>query len=150
MVSINAQPMETNEMMNFVKGIFEIFGIVLLRFRLLPRLWGVWLVAVNLACFYFIYHLEAQVVFVVTNIAVLLQAVLYQKMGFTRLLGITHLLWVPMFGWMATRLGSIAEYPDLEMWLAVLFVTNGISFVIDMVDVSRFALGERAPHYRWG
>ena len=50
---------------------------------------------------------------------------------------------------MATRVDSIAAHPDLQTWLIVLAITNAISFLIDLSDVTRFVKGERAPHYQW-
>jgi len=136
-------------MTNYLRSMLEIFGVVFLRFRPLPRLWNVWLVGVNLTCLYFIRHVEAQVVLATTGIAVLSQAAIHQKIGFTRLLGITHILWIPMFVWIAARIPSIREYPDLHAWLAILFVTNLVSFLVDTLDVGRFVRGERDPHYSW-
>ena len=66
-----------------------------------------------------------------------------------RLLGVAHLMWIPMFVWMATRMPEISVYPELQAWLAVLFVTNAVSFLVDTYDVLRFARGERTPHYSW-
>ena len=136
-------------MMEIVTNILKIFGIVFLRFRLVPRIWNVWLVGVNLMCLYFIGHVEAQVVLGTTLLSVVGQAMIYDRIGFTRVLGIGHLLWIPMFAWLATRLDIIAAYPELQFWIAVLAVTNAVSFVIDATDVARFFKGERAPHYRW-
>ena len=135
-------------MINYLKNLLEIFGIVFLRFRPLPRLWNVWLVGVNLTCLLFIQHLEAQVVLGVTSLAVVIMTVLYGRAGFTRLLGVAHLLWIPMFAWIATRMPEISD-PMLRNWLLLLFVTNAVSFIVDAADVSRFLRGERAPHYSW-
>ncbi len=132
-----------------IKAVLEIFGIVFLRFRYVARIWNVWLVGVNVCCLYFIQHLEAQVVLATTLIAVVVQGVIYNRIGFTRVLGITHVMWVPMFAWMATRLDTITTQPDLANWLAVLLATNLGSMIIDALDVHRFFRGERAPHYYW-
>lgn len=136
-------------MMDFVTSILKIFGIVFLRFRPVPRIWNVWLVGVNLGCLYFIGHLEAQVVLATTSVAVVVQAAIYQRIAFTRLLGIGHLLWIPMFVWIVSRSDQIAQHSDLALWIVVLAATNAVSFVIDATDVIRFWRGERAPHYAW-
>jgi hypothetical protein len=94
--------------------------VIYLRFRPIPRLW---LVGVNAACLIFITHVEAQVVLAVTAIAVAGQTLLYQRMGFTRVLGRTHVLWIPMFAWMATRRDTIVNEPALASWLLLLFAT---------------------------
>lgn len=136
-------------MMNFIVSMLKIFGIVFLRFRPAPRIWGVWLVAVNLGALAFITHLEAQVVLATTTVAIVIQVFIYQKTGFTRVMGIAHILWVPMFAWIATRSAHIAEVPALETWLIVLAATNAVCAAIDTTDVIRFLRGERQPHYRW-
>jgi hypothetical protein len=134
------------KMTAYLIRVLELFGVVFLRFRPIPRLWCVWFVGVNLACLYFITHVEAQAVLVVTAIAVSAQTLIYERIGFTRILGSTHFLWVPMFAWMATRIDTIMADPALAAWLAVLFVTNMVSLVIDTIDAVRFVRGERAPH----
>jgi len=140
--------METN-MVGFLIRMLELFGVVFLRFRPVPRLWCLWLVGVNLACLYFITHIEAQVVLAVTAIAVAAQTLIYQRIGFTRILGSTHVLWVPMFAWMATRVDTIMQDRALAIWLTLLFATNMVSIVVDTIDAVRFMRGERAPHYHW-
>jgi hypothetical protein len=137
------------KMTRFIVAMLELFGVVFLRFRPMPRLWGVWLVGVTFGCFLFLTHIEAQVVLAVTGIAVLAQTLIYQRIGFTRILGTTHILWAPMFAWMATRLETISTHPALANWLLLLFATNLVSAVIDTTDAIRFIRGERAPHYRW-
>lgn len=136
-------------MKELIISVLKIFGIVFLRFRPIPRIWNVWLVGVNLMCLYFIGNLEAQVVFATTLVAVIAQALIYQRIGFARLMGIAHITWVPMFAWMATRIDTIAAQPELQNWLMVLVATNAVSLTIDCIDVFRFARGERAPHYSW-
>lgn len=135
--------------MNFLVHVLKLFGVVYLRFRPVPRLWCVWLVGVNAACLLFITHIEAQTVLAVTVIAVVVQTLIYQRTGFTRILGTAHILWVPMFAWFATRLEAIMSEPGLANWLLLLLVTNLISIVVDTIDAVRFIQGERAPHYRW-
>lgn len=136
-------------MMSFLIRMLELFGVVFLRFRPVPRLWCVWLVGVNLACLWFITHIEAQVVLAVTGFAVVAQTLIYQRIGFTRILGSTHMLWVPMFAWMATRIETIAAKPAFADWLILLVATNMVSLIVDAIDAVRFLRGERAPHYRW-
>jgi hypothetical protein len=137
------------QMIGFLKNMAELFGVVYLRFRWLPRLWCVWLVGVNATCLFFITHIEAQVVLAVTAAAVAVQTLIYRRSGFTRILGATHILWVPMFAWMATRIDIILGTPALAKWLLVLLVTNAISMIVDATDAVRFLRGERTPHYSW-
>lgn len=136
-------------MLQLAKNLFSILGISFLRFRPIPRVWVIFLVTVNMGCLYFIAELEAQVVLATTTLALLVQALIYERTGFARILGASHLLWVPMFAWLATRLESIAAVPGFQEWIALLFLTNCVSLVIDVLDVRRYFRGETAPHYVW-
>jgi hypothetical protein len=134
----------------FFRSVFEVFGIVLARFRPVQRVWAVWLVAVNTACLMFIQHVEAQVALVAVGVAVLAQALIYQRRRFIRLLGLTHILWVPMLAWMALRLDTIPKDEAVfRSWLVTLVATNATSLIIDAWDAARFLRGERRPYYVW-
>src|SRR5512147_1890886 len=110
------------------RSAFELFGIVLVRFRPVQRTWGAWLVAVNSACLLFIQHIEAQVTLGAVGVAVLAQALIYQRKRFIRLLGSTHVLWVPMLAWMALRLDALPTGDvAFRAWLITLIATNAVS-----------------------
>ena len=132
------------------RSVLELFGIVLLRFHPVQRIWGAWLVAVNTACLLFIQHIEAQVTLGAVGFAVLAQALIYQRRRFIRLLGVTHVLWVPMLTWIALRLDTLPkEEAAYHAWLMTLIATNAVSLAIDAWDATRFILGERRPYYVW-
>ena len=132
------------------RSVFELVGIVLVRFRPVQRVWGTWLIAVNAASLLFITHVEAQVALGAVGVALLAQALIYQRKRFIRLLGVTHVLWVPMLTWIALRLDTVAtEEVAFQVWLITLIATNAVSMAIDAWDAMRFVLGERRPHYVW-
>ena len=132
------------------RSVFEVVGIVLVRFRPVQRVWGTWLIAVNAASLLFITHVEAQVALGAVGVALLAQALIYQRKRFIRLLGVTHVLWVPMLTWIALRLDTVAtEEVAFQVWLITLIATNAVSMAIDAWDAMRFVLGERRPHYVW-
>ncbi len=134
----------------FLRSVLELFGIVLVRFRPVQRLWGAWLVAVNTAALLFIGHAEAQVAVAAVGVAVVAQALIYQRRRFIRLLGLTHFVWIPMLAWMAARLGAVPqEEAAFRAWLVALIATNALCLAIDAWDATRFALGERRPYYAW-
>lgn len=133
-----------------LRSVVELLGIVLIRFRPVQRIWGTWLIAVNGACLLFMTHIEAQVALAAVGAAVLAQGLIYQRKCFIRLLGVTHIIWVPMLAWMVLRLDALAEGETaLHVWLITIIATNAISLAIDAWDATRFLLGERLPHYVW-
>jgi len=132
------------------RSILELFGIIFVRFHPGKRIWAAWLVAVNAACLLFIQHIEAQVTLGAVGVALLAQALIYQRKGFIRLLGVTHVLWVPMLTWIALRLDTLPrEETAFRAWLTMLIATNAVSLAIDAWDATRFILGERRPYYVW-
>lgn len=134
----------------FMRSVFELLGIVLVRFRPVQRMWGAWLIAVNGACLLFIAHIEAQIALAAVSTALLAQALIYQRKRFIRLLGVSHIIWVPMLAWMALRLATLPEGEvAFHGWLITLIATNAVSLAIDAWDAVRFVLGERQPHYVW-
>jgi hypothetical protein len=153
--NLNA-PLEVNAMKKNLFGIgvsrsmLDLFGIVFLRFRPVPRIWVIWLVAVNSASLLFIKHVEAQVALGAVGVAVLAQALIYQRKRFIRLLGVTHYIWVPMLTWMALRFGTLPEGGSaFHVWILTLIATNAACLAIDALDITRFMLGDRKPYYAW-
>jgi hypothetical protein len=132
------------------RSVFELFGIVLVRFRPTQRIWGAWLVAVNAASLLFIQHIEGQVALGAVGVAALAQALIYQRKRFIRLLGVTHVVWIPMLAWMALRLDALPKDEiAFHVWLIALIGTNAVSLGVDAWDAARFILGERRPYYVW-
>ncbi|MEO5691582.1 MAG: hypothetical protein ABIQ72_00525 [Usitatibacter sp.] len=134
----------------FLRACFELFGIVLVRFRPLQRIWGIWLITVNSASLLFVGHVEAQVALAAVGLAAVAQTLIYQRKRFIRILGSTHVVWLPMLAWMALRLEAIpAEQVAFRAWLILLIATNALCLAIDAWDTTRFVRGERRPYYVW-
>ena len=133
-----------------LRSALEIFGIIFMRFRPIQRTWAIWLVAVNAAGLFFIDHLEAQVVLSAVGVVVFIQALIYQRERFIRVLGVTHVIWVPMLAWIASRIPALpAEESAFRAWAVTLIATNAICLMIDFWDAARFVVGDRKPYYVW-
>ena len=72
-----------------------------------------------------------------------LMSLLTARFGFTRILGLGHILWIPLVGWLAFRLGQIPADDAFGLWIRGVIVVNSLSLVIDGVDVVRYAAGDR-------
>ena len=112
----------------------------------MPKHWVAWLwllIGVNMIGPAFFWDaLEAKVVFAAIMGNAMLMVALHAKFGFVRLLGIGHILWLPLLPWLVLRLAELSPGP-LSIWLWSLIVINGLSLVIDVIDVVRYARGER-------
>lgn len=116
---------------------------------LMPRLWIAWvglLMAVNMiAPLFFLATFEAKVVLATMMASAALMMFIFAQKGFVRLLGLGHILWVPLIVWLLGRVHFEAPATLFEQWLLAVIALNGLSLVIDAGDVIRYFNGERAP-----
>ena len=107
--------------------------------------WIALLLTVNMALsLVYIGTLEGQVVLAALLAGAVTQTIIFSRLGFVRLLGVGHVYWIPMLPWLWTRLGSTSGL--FEYWLMAVIALDGVSLVIDVADVARYARGERTPH----
>lgn len=114
----------------------------------MPLFWVIWvwsLFSVNMASIFFLDHLAGKVILVGIMIAGTLMPYLHFKFGYVRLLGIAHLHWIPMLIWLYTRLDQIKMDENFYRYILVVFFFNGISAIIDAIDVIRYFRGEKNP-----
>ncbi len=115
----------------------------------MPFHWNVWLVlllVVNMiAPLLFIDTLEAKLTLAAFALGVTIQMLVFDSKGFVRLLGLGHTAWLALVPWMATRIGDAADGSTFQYWMMTLVAINGVSVLIDVVDVIRYSKGERDP-----
>jgi len=111
----------------------------------MPKPWPEWmmlLVAVNLvAPLFFVASPEAQVVLVGMIVSAALMLTLFARFGYVRLLGLGHIPWLFTVPWL--RLGDMTVSGLFYYWLLAVVILDGISLVIDLIDLIRYGLGER-------
>jgi len=92
----------------------------------------------------FIRTMEGQLALVCMMASFLIMWEIYAQKGFVRLLGLGHLIaWTPQMVFYIESVGNTAGY--FQCWIISVMVVNGISMVIDLVDVVRYSLGNRQP-----
>ena len=126
-------------MIGFTKGLMS-----------MPMPWLVWLgllLAVNVVGpIYFFEALEAKVVLVAFLASAGLMTAIFAAKGFVRLLGIGHIFWVPMVPWLWTRLDQVEPGDPFGYWITAVIILDGISLIIDAIDVLRYLKGDRQPY----
>lgn len=95
-------------------------------------------------------RIEGRVVLGTLVLAAALLVLIHARLGFVRLLGLGHIVWVPLVIWLAWRLLHAMPDPAMRWWLWSLILLNSASLAIDAVDVLRYLRGERAPTVRAG
>lgn len=96
-------------------------------------IWVFYMMAINLYAIRFWDEPLAKAIVVVFLISSMLMMGLYSKFGFTKILGLGHILWIPLAIYIAFFLGSADG--SYFSYLVVLLFTISISLVIDIYDV---------------
>ena len=94
--------------------------------------------------------LEAVVTLAIFVVAMIVQMILLDRLGFVRLLGIAHAPWLALVPWAWYQSQALPEGSSMRIWLITLVVLNTGSLLIDTADVVRYLRGEREPHLTIG
>ena len=122
------------------------FNRCVFRMPFPARIWMMALMAINMiGPLFFLQHLQGQVVLGVFVISAGFMMFLYASKGFTRILGVGHLPWLGLIPWLWSRHDLIQPDEWLSRWIIAVIVMNGLSLVIDAIDVVRYVRGDRAP-----
>ena len=126
-----------NAFIRFNRGLFRLpVGV---------RLWMLLLVSANLILpIIYFQQSEARIVLLTFFAGILLMVVITGTSGFTRLVGLGHIFWIPLVLFLVSRLGSIPATDAYGIWIRSVIAVNTISLVLDAIDVVRFARGERS------
>jgi len=99
-----------------------------------------------IAPWFFLGHTAAVATLVAFLIAATIQMVLFRRYGFVRLLGAGHLVpWTILLPYLALQIPQVDLSTPFGIWLVALVACDGLSYVIDVVDVVRWVRGEREP-----
>ncbi|GMR13558.1 MAG: hypothetical protein BMS9Abin29_1770 [Gemmatimonadota bacterium] len=114
----------------------------------LPTPWIMWvalLMAANgIVPFFFISTPEAQITLAAIALGAMIQMTLYSRVGFVRLLGVGHAPWLFLVPWLWLRLDAVPADGMFTSWMLAVIVLNSVSLLIDIADVARYAMGDRA------
>ena len=120
------------------------FNKGMLSMPLYVRIWLLVLVTANMVVpLFFIGSFEGRLVVGTMLVSMMLMTVLTAWTGFTRLLGLGHILWIPLLYILWTRLGQIPADDFIGIWIRTLMALNAISLVLDTIDVVRYIAGDR-------
>ncbi len=124
---------------------FMRFNKGLLAMPLHLQAWVLLLISVNIVTpFFFLEHVEARAVLAAGALGMVLMTALTHRFGFSRIIGVGHIAWVPLLGFLWTQLPEIPATDTFGIWLRAVIVFDATSLVFDAVDAVRFARGDRA------
>lgn len=99
-------------------------------------IWVGILMGVNLAAFAFLEHKISIWIVAIFMIQAGFMMALYAKFGYSKIVGASHVLWIPLVAYLIMTVGNYSGTFQTYLW--VLIVINGISIVLDMNDVRQF------------
>ncbi len=124
---------------------FKRFNQGMLAMPLHLQAWVLLLISLNfLTPFLFLGHVEAQAVLASGMVSMGLMTGLTGRFGFSRIIGLGHIAWVPLLGFLWSQLPDIPATDAFGIWLRAVIALDATSLVFDAVDAVRFARGDRA------
>ena len=109
------------------------FFIELIQQPLWVSLWVLVLMLVNMASLAFWREAVAQLILMNFLASAMLMMGLYSRFGFTKILGLGHVPWIPLLAYVVKQIP--AAEASFKRYLLVLSVSMAISLVLDTIDV---------------
>jgi hypothetical protein len=106
--------------------------------------WVFVLMVINMAGLAFWSEPLAKLILVVFMLSAMLMMGLYTVFGFERILGLGHVFWIPLLGYLIVQLQQIEGL--FAGYLVVLSLAIGISLLFDIRDVWSYLSSKRAQH----
>ncbi len=112
------------------------FFVELMQQPVLVPVWVFILMIVNLVSVVFWDEALAKLIFVTFMLSAILMMGLYSRFGFEKILGLGHILWIPLLVYVLVRLPSIDG--PFKSYLVAQSIAIWISLVLDTIDVWRY------------
>lgn len=121
------------------------FNKSLMNQTLPVKLWVGLMVIFNMVIpLFYLDRLEAQVVLASFFASMFLMTIITGITGYSRLVGLGHIVWVPLIFFLWTHLDQIPSHDVFGIWVRALMAINIASLILDGVDALRYLGGERA------
>jgi hypothetical protein len=91
---------------------------------------------INVASVSFWQEPLAKLIFITFMISAMLIMGLYSRFGFEKIIGLGHILWIPLLAYVLMRIPTIEA--SFKIYLVVLAISIAISLVFDIVDVWKY------------
>ena len=120
------------------------FNRGLLGMPLHLQVWVALLIGANLvAPLFFLEHVEARVTLAVGLLGMTLMTALTGRFGFSRIVGVGHVAWIPLLVFLAGRVAEVPAGDAFGLWLRAVIVLDAVSLLLDGADAIRFLRGDR-------
>ena len=112
------------------------FFVKLMQQPLWIPIWVTVLMAINVASVAFWSEPLARIIFIIFMFSAMLMMGLYSRFGFTKILGMGHVLWLPLLIYVLIEISSKAI--PFKSYLIVWSILTAVSLGFDIVDVWKY------------
>ncbi len=112
------------------------FFIELMQQPVWIPVWVLILMSINVVSVAFWNEPLAKVIFVTFMLSVMLMMGLYSRFGFEKILGMGHILWIPLLVYVLMEIPTARD--TFKSYLIILSISIAISLVFDIVDVWKY------------
>jgi signal transduction histidine kinase len=99
-------------------------------------IWMFYLMVINMVSVGFWDEPLAKLIFITFMISAMLMMGLYSRFGFEKILGLGHIVWVPLLVYVLMQLPAVDA--SFKSYLVVLSVSIAISLAFDIIDVWKY------------
>ncbi len=99
-------------------------------------IWLFFLMIINVASLGFWHEPLAKIIFITFMISAMLMMGLYSRFGFEKILGLGHILWVPLLVYVLIQFPTVETF--FKIYLVVLSISIAISLAFDITDVWKY------------
>ncbi len=118
------------------------FFIELMQQPVWIPVWVLILMIINVVSVAFWNEPLAKVIFVTFMLSVMLMMGLYSRFGFEKILGMGHILWIPLLVYVLMEIPTARD--TFKSYLIILSISIAISLVFDIVDVWKYFTGRKS------
>ncbi|MEE8288851.1 MAG: hypothetical protein V3R25_05505 [Nitrosomonadaceae bacterium] len=118
------------------------FFIELIQQPVWIPVWVLILMIVNVASVGFWDEPLAKVIFVTFMLSAMLMMGLYSRFGFEKILGMGHILWLPLLVYVLMRIPAASD--TFKDYLIIWSIFTVISLVFDVVDVWKYFTSQKS------
>jgi hypothetical protein len=112
------------------------FFIELMQQPVWIPIWTFYLMGINIASIGFWHEPVAKVIFITFMVSAMRMMGLYSRFGFEKILGLGHIVWVPLLVYILLQLPAVDVF--FKSYLVVLSVSIAISLAFDITDVRKY------------
>ncbi len=112
------------------------FFIELMQQPVWISIWVFYLMVINLVSLGFWHEPLSKLIFITFMISAVLMMGLYSRFGFEKILGLGHILWVPLLVYILMQLPAVEA--SFKSYLFVLSISIAISWAFDITDAWKY------------